>query len=318
MPFSLEAKPMSCPIVSDSAVPVPVTDDFPHRLDPPSKPGLYGAIAEADYHAWDAVSYSGVKVAFHGGPAAWAHRRRYPMRQTEAMLEGSVLHARLSGVLDRYFVVEPEWEFGARSNAGKEERASWAETHARDRQMVTACLARRADLAARLVESMPAYRIAREGGVAEVSAFWFDEATGLGCKCRGDHYYAGGDRVLDVKKMADFPTDHAIEKAVGTFDYHIQAAAYQAGFEAASGHRPSEFEFLFVQLPGKNETPGEYFLRGPARLVILDDAAVRQGAQEWHGTLNQINSWRTESAFPNPSHLPRAILGLPRWRANGG
>ena len=81
-------------------------------------------------------------------------------------------------------------------------------------------------------------------GEAEVSHFWEDE-TGLMCRCRPDFETSAGD-LVDLK-TTDGASRRNVEKHIGRHGYHIQAAYYEYGVSVTRG-KWSQFYFLiFVE-----------------------------------------------------------------------
>jgi len=77
------------------------------------------------------------------------------------------------------------------------------------------------------VKSLSTARELLKSGVSEVSIFWRDEETGLMCKCR--HDYLTPWHSVDYKSMADKIRKSKIGKAIGEYEYYLQAAWYSEG-----------------------------------------------------------------------------------------
>lgn len=65
-------------------------------------------------------------------------------------------------------------------------------------------------------------------GMAEVSVYWTDEATGVLCKARAD--LIRGEAIFDLKTCYS-AQPREFQKAVASYQYHLSAAFYLDGFE---------------------------------------------------------------------------------------
>lgn len=95
-------------------------------------------------------------------------------------------------------------------------------------------LIRSIEIAAKMIESHPDLGRAFTGGMPEVSVFWIDKATGVPCKVRCD--YLKPKAIVDLKTFENvmgMPVDRAIARAMAGMKYHIQAALYLEGGDAA-------------------------------------------------------------------------------------
>lgn len=94
-----------------------------------------------------------------------------------------------------------------------------------------------------------------QGGEAEQSIFWTDEASGIKCKCRPDYMNLKENYIIDVKSCEDI--DKMI-RSVYNYGYYIQAAHYQMG----TGVR----DFYILALSKQEPYDVEMFQLGPALL----------------------------------------------------
>ncbi|MFT3806071.1 PD-(D/E)XK nuclease-like domain-containing protein [Arenimonas sp.] len=82
------------------------------------------------------------------------------------------------------------------------------------------------------VQAHPWAKLLTQGGQAEVSLRWIDEATGLPCKARADYFVDGPKRfALDVKSCVD-ASPAGFGRAVANYTYDLQHAHYCDGFRA--------------------------------------------------------------------------------------
>lgn len=95
-------------------------------------------------------------------------------------------------------------------------------------------LIRSIEIAAKMIESHPDLGRAFTGGMSEVSVFYVDEETGVPIKVRFD--YLKPKAIVDLKTFENvmgMPVDRAIARAMAGMKYHIQAALYLQGGNAA-------------------------------------------------------------------------------------
>ena len=77
----------------------------------------------------------------------------------------------------------------------------------------------------------------------EKPLFWNDQETGLLCKCRVDSFTSSA--AVDIKTAADGST-RTFQRDAVKYGYHVQAAHYLAGIEAAIGYRP-DWYFVVIE-----------------------------------------------------------------------
>lgn len=208
--------------------------------------GLASDMTPADYLAVQALSASGLKK-LRQSPAHFYGTTLDPKRPaeepSEALQAGSLLHCA---------VLEPE-QLGARyvakpsgMNFSTKEGKAWRD--AQTRQIVTAEAWATAQAQASALRALPDVRQLLSVGRAECSAFWIDGETGVLCKCRPDWHTPAGNGVilLDLKTCQDASPD-GFARAVARYGYHLQAAHYSAGFQAATGQPVLGFVFAAVE-----------------------------------------------------------------------
>ena len=139
-------------------------------------------------------------------------------------------------------------------------------------------------------------------GKAEMSVFWTDEETGVLCKCRPD-WLLGGDNpaILDLKSTEDASPD-GFTRSAYKYRYHVQAAWYLDGLEAALGVKPDVFMFLAVEKSAPY-APAFYY---------ADDAMITAGRAEYRRLLRLFAKCQSENDWPGyPTKLQ--ALTLPKW-----
>lgn len=205
--------------------------------------------AEA-YHAIMAMSAGGLK-RMKRSPAHLFGLQIDPNRPaggapTPALVNGSLVHCALfepDQVQARYFVLPPDHD-----GRTKDGRARVADAEARGLIAITSTQHTAAQAQAAAVRALPDVAALLADGYPEASAFWLDEATGELCKCRPDWTSPAGDGVIlvDGKTCQDASPD-GFGRAIWNLDYHLQAAWYSDGFEAATGLRVHGFVFAAVE-----------------------------------------------------------------------
>ena len=286
----------------------------------PIEPGLYLDMPAEQYHATDALSNSMLVdlantpahcYALHLDPA------RPPREHRPWMLTGPLAHCAVlepDAIASRYVVVPEDaprrpsatqWKAKNPSPESVAAMAWWTAFDARcvGREIVTA--EQRAAACGQLeaVARVPELAELLSSGVAEVSAFWIDKATGLTCRARPDWLHYTGPkrvRVLDLKTISDLSMD-AVERAIGARAYHRQAAHYSNGL-AANGIEVEEFVFGFV-------SSAYPFL---AAAVVLDTDSMDQAQDEvselleLYARCQRTNTW--------PAFAGYQLSGLPAYK----
>lgn len=208
--------------------------------------GIRRDMPAPEYHAIQALSASGLRLLrkspahYYGAVLDPARPQQEP---TAAMRAGTLMHLCLFepervGAL----AVRPDGLDG-RTKDGK----AWTAEHA-GREIVAAADLATAQAQAAAVRAVPELGALMAHGYGESSAFWQDPATGVLCKCRPDWVSPAGDGVILVDgKTCQDASPEGFGRSVWTYAYHLQAAHYVAGFEAASGQRVHGFVFAAVE-----------------------------------------------------------------------
>lgn len=200
-------------------------------------PGLHPDIPAADYHAWDACSFSRLNILRTKTAAHLKEAMDHPPPQTDAMRFGSAVHTAVlqPELFERQWAVkQPRSEgFMAHNKAlieqgfGLLSEAEW-EACGRMRDAV-----RNHPTAVRVL-----------GGEAERSAVWTDPETGLLCKARFDDIRRS-TCVVDLKTTTD-ASPNAFSRSIFNYGYHLQAAHYMAG-ALALGIEVNHFVIIAVE-----------------------------------------------------------------------
>lgn len=210
--------------------------------------GLVRDMEAETYHSIHAMSAGGLK-RMRQSPAHFYGLQLDPMRPkagepTPALAFGTLFHTALfeADQLAARYVVKPE-DHDGRTKEGKQWKAENA-----GRLIATGAEYEAARIMARNVRADPDIAALMSDGYGESSAFWIDPQTGELCKCRPDWTSPAGDGVilLDGKSCQDASAE-GFGRAIWNYGYHLQAAWYTDGFEAATGQHVHGFVFAAVE-----------------------------------------------------------------------
>ena len=267
------------------------------------EPRLDYDMTNADYHATSAVSNTELSNMARSPAHCYAlhvAEDRKPMATTPAFFAGTLAHCAIlepGALLDRY-IVKPEG-VDMRTKDGKAWRdALPAGVLMIDADAYSAALAQRD-----AVHAVPELAELLASGVAEVSAFWRDDETGLQCKCRPDwvHTLSDGRVILvDVKTTQD-AGPLRFSGAVWRYGYHRQAAWYSAGYARAAGVEVAGFVFAAV-------TSAPPFI---AAAHTLDDDYMRIGQDECRRLLDEYGDCKLTGRWP--AYPGMNLLSPPAW-----
>ena len=269
--------------------------------------GLIHGMENGVYHATTAISNT-VLSSMARSPAHCfilhvADDRR-KMATTPAFFAGTLAHCAIlepGALLDRY-ILKPEG-LDMRTKDGKAWKAALpAGVDMIDADQYAAALSQRD-----AVRAVPELSELLATGVAEVSAFWTDDETGLSCKCRPDwvHTLSDGRVILvDVKTTID-ASPQQFTRSVWRYGYHRQAAWYSAGYARAAGVEVAGFVFAAV-------TSAYPFI---AAAHTLDDDYLRIGQDESRRLLDEYADCKLTGQWP--AYPGMNLLSPPAWAMAG-
>jgi PDDEXK-like domain of unknown function (DUF3799) len=263
---------------------------------------LYNLDAD-QYHSGPEISNSGLRD-FARSPFHYYSLHRDPKRPPRAVkagqLEGTLAHCATlePGEFDKRFATGPS--VNRNTNAWKDFVASLPGG-------VTAIQQEQRDVAfaqaasVRAIEDVAA--LLSSGGAAEVSVYWNDPETGVGCRARPDYAAPAGDGVilLDLKTYSDSSPEE-FRRQIARKAYHCQDALYSDGYALASGEPVLGFVFVAV------ETAWPYV----ASAVMLDDASREQGRQENRALLDAYAECLKTDVWPSYTSMIE-LVSLPQW-----
>ncbi len=277
-------------------------DSFIHETEPAIVDGLP---IEAYHGDTESISKSGLDAVHESGQHYFG---RYldpdrPPRETKGgQLEGSLAHCA---------VLEPK-EFASRYVCGPDINRNTKEWKAFEAAVPPEAMAIKrhqfetAWAQARRVRALPEIASALRTGGSERSVYWTDPDTGVRCRCRPDWLTdpigdSGGVIVVDLKTFRS-AAPSAVQRQIAAKRYHVQAAFYSDGVEAALGVPVLAFVFAFVEA----EFPHA------ANAFLLDDAALDLGRREYRADLKRYADCKMSGVWPGYGEGV-TVLGLPAW-----
>jgi len=265
--------------------------------------GLVHGLSNDAYHAGPGLSHSDVKLLLR---TPSHYRNRTPHEPTEAMRNGTLVHACLlepDDVVKRYAV--------APIDMARTQRVAWA-AFAESKAPRIAITKAEHDAGWNQAKALATYppvrrQLARQGE-AEVSAYWIDPDTGVHCKCRPDRWCDASTSSTDAVVLMDVKTARDARRSgfareIATYGYHTQADWYCTGWEIASGRMVLGMHFAVVE----NEPPhavAAYFLS--ARALTIARARIRRA-------LDTFVQCTRSGEWPREYVADSEEIDLPRW-----
>lgn len=269
--------------------------------------GIIHDMANEVYHSTPAVSNTVLSSIARSPAHCYALHvveDRRKQATTPAFFAGTLAHCAIlepAALLDRY-MLKPEG-LDMRTKEGKAWKAALpAGVLTIDADEYATALAQRD-----AVQGVPELAELLADGVAEVSAFWRDDETGLQGKCRPDwvHTLSDGRVILvDVKTTID-ASPSQFGRSVWRYGYHRQAAWYSAGYARAAGVEVAGFVFAAV-------TNAHPFI-GAAH--TLDDDYMRIGQDECRRLLDEYADCKLTGRWP--AFPGMNLLSPPAWAMAG-
>lgn len=264
--------------------------------------GLVYDLPNEEYHAGPGLSNSGLTLlakspahyyGMHLDPA------RPPAEEKAGQLHGTLCHC--ATLEPAYF--DLRYAVGPTCNRNTKKWHDFVDKHL-DAVCIQADQRETAFAQAAAVRALPDVNRLLSAGRPEVSAFWFDEETGVLCRCRPDwvHPMEGcGVILVDLKTYSD-ASPREFARQVARKKYHVQAAFYSDGYEAASGVLVVGFVFVAVE----TEWPHA------ASAVMLDDESLAKGRSEARELTNLYAECVSTGRWPGYGQQIESIT-LPAW-----
>lgn len=226
------------------------------------KPGIYNNISNNDYHSGEGVSKTQLdKIAV--SPAHYMQHKKEARKQTGAFSIGTEAHRLiLQPEEKKEYILKPS--ISRRSKADREEWKSFFCENGADGESIInnpaadwdslfckstgifLLNAEEIEIIKEMRDSVMSHPSASQllaKGVAEQSAYWIDEETGLLCRCRPD--WQNGPVLVDLKTTKD-ASPRGFGRSAASLRYHVQSAFYGDGVNAAGG-TATDFAFIAVE-----------------------------------------------------------------------
>lgn len=256
--------------------------------------GLVLAMPEGEYHGGPELSSTGAKAILQS-PAKYQWEREHPVHK-DVYDVGTVAHALVLGTPLDVVVVPGPWT----TKAAKEDVAAAREAgHAPLKPEAWESIQAMAEK----VLTHPAARsLLERDGVAEASAFWTDDETGVPCRARFDWLTENDGRTLGVDyKTTQDASPRGFASSVAKYGYYQQDPFYLDAL-AALGHDDPGFVFIAQE----KEAP---YLVGVYELRHAD----REMGQERNALARQIFRDCTAAGVWPAYSDDVQFLDLPRW-----
>lgn len=264
--------------------------------------GMVRDLEPEAYHSIAAMSAGGLK-RMKLSPAHFYGLQLDPDRPaagdpTPAMRNGTLVHCALfePDQVEARYIVKPEG-VDYRTKDGK----AWRDAQTGEIVDREAMAIARAQAAA--VRAVPDLAALLADGYGEASCFWIDPETGELCKCRPDWTSPAGDGVILVDgKTCQDASPEGFGRAIWNMDYHLQAAWYSDGFEAATGLRVHGFVFAAVESAWPHV----------AAPYMLGDDVLEAARRENRKLLNRYAECKRTGVWPGYA-AGINLINLPKW-----
>jgi hypothetical protein len=278
-------------------------------------PGCFVGMSMEVYHGQPcegpSISSSGLRTIWAESPAHfWAHsslnKDRIEPKDNPAFNVGRLAHKLLiegREGLEKDFAIRPDiW-----SDWRKKEAQVW-----RDEQLLAGkTVVTEEDLAAvtGMAESLGRHPLVKAGildGKVERSLIWKDEETGVWLKARPDVIPNASGLVADLKTTTSVRTD-ALERSLGDYGYHVQAALVGMGLKATLDIAMEEFALVWVEKTAP----------WCVRITTLTGADIERGQMQIRAGLRTFADCLASGRWPGPGGDRRdaEYLQLPAWAA---
>ncbi len=278
-------------------------------------PGIYVGLPIDRYHTQctdgPSISSSGLRTIWSESPAHfWAHSSLNPNRiepkDNPAFNVGRLAHKLLiegREGLEKDFAIRPDvW-----SDWRTKEARVW-----KDQQILAGkTVVTEEDLAAvtGMAESLARHPLVKAGildGRVERSLIWKDRETGIWLKARPDVIPNGSGLVADLKTTTSVRTD-ALERSLGDYGYHVQAALVGMGLKATLAVDMEEFALVWVEKTAP----------WCVRVTTLSGADIERGQMQVRAALRTFADCLKSGRWPGPGgdRQDGEYLTLPAWAA---
>ena len=286
---------------------------LPKLLPVDFKSKVVPAMPEHEYHAThDFVSSSGLK-AMRKSPLHFIdylemNQSGYSKKDTDAMKFGRLCHAAVLEPkrMKENSVVQPD--FGDfRSEANRDNRDAWLATRGANEIVLTqdelSGVTRVAN--AVLGHKEIASLLQHQDTVFEHSFFYRHPETGIGVRARVDVFNPTLGLIIDLKTASNVDPGN-FSRAIATYSYHLQAAAYIQAVSDCTGVRLNDYRFIAVESSSPNSVV----------LYKLDEAALDYGTAEHDMALKFLAACLQSGQWPGYQSFAGETISLPQYIFN--
>ena len=256
-------------------------------------PGIYDCYTNAEYHAHEAVSKSGLDL-IHKSPAHYKAARH---EETPALRFGTAFHCAVlenDRFNETYTVIEGDRRTNVVKAAIKE--AKDAGKTVLDAEDFNALMGM-----AQAVFKNPICAALLRDSLKEHSVF--SELDGVRVKCRPDGWNVEKGVLFDLKSTED-ASPEGFARTVAKYRYHVQDAFYRHVIASATDCDADDLSFIFVAVEKKPPFA--------VALYQLDELAALQGLVDAREDLRRYKAAKESGKWGGYS--PRIeTLSLPRW-----
>jgi exodeoxyribonuclease VIII len=260
--------------------------------------GLIPDLPIDQYHGGIGVSKSQLDQIAKS-PAHYQYARTAPKKDpTAAQRFGSLTHLAVLEPHKLNVVVGPDLNKNT-----KEWKAFKAQVEAEGKEIVTQEEFDTLEGMKAAVYAHPAAARLLGHGPVEHSAYWIDPATGLLCRCRPDKLIRTerGVILVDLKTTED-ASEAEFSRSIENYRYHVQAAFYTDGIEAALGEPVAAFAFIAVE----KKAP---YAVACYQLATVD---IEDGREAYQADLFRLQECMTRNEWP--AYSPRIeTITRPAW-----
>lgn len=263
--------------------------------------GVIQGLPNDTYHASDALSKSGID-SFKASPTKYWFSRNSVRKNRRVFDVGNMFHEIVQfgdGYVKKHYKQEPNIDL--RSNANKEQMKEFHDSLGHDE-----CAIKSSDwdMVRAMRDSVFKNSLARDlledkDTTFEDSFFWYDEETGVYCRCRADIYNGPAKLIVDLKSL---DAKLSWERSVMDRGYQVQDVMYRDGVSKSVGN---DCEFLFLATNKTEDSPVTEFKTMSEWHVDNGNKQYREVLQSF-ADCQENNSW----FLPTETRVPQWALNI--------
>lgn len=268
---------------------------------PVTRPGIYSNIPILTYHAQltvaPSISSSGLRTIFSRSLAhyfndSYMNPDREEREESAAFRVGRAAHHLLLGEANfsRYYIIRPAVLAGAAWQGQRTDCKVWLKDAAA--AGLTVLSGAEVDNIRGMANSLAREPLVKAGilnGLIEHSMVWQDPDTGIWLKWRPDAIPTSTLDFSDLKCVADISSE-ALERSLGDYGYHMQAALGAMACRALLGREMSSFTLVCAEKAAPN----------CVQFVTLKPADIELGEKQIRASLLAFKRALETSVWPGP------------------